>query len=317
MSYPAPFRPIPFRPIPIHESFTIVHPTPPTSDSSLGWAYLAPIVPQNTVAEIREEPISPPMEKIEVETVAVWGVPFAAVTMQGCLNFIDRWVSAHRRQAVPSGYLVTANLHYVMLHHEHPRIAEVTRDASLIIADGMPIVWRSRMGGKRLPERVAGADLIYEIARLSAENGYRVFLFGAADGVAQQAGERLAQMYPGLQIAGCYTPPFRALNDDEQAAMIQGIRETRPDILLVALGQPKGELWVLDHYRQINAAMTIQVGASFDFIIGKVQRAPKFFQKTGLEWLYRALSEPKRLIPRYMQNFRFLSKRIWRDFMGQ
>lgn len=294
-----------------------MNPTPQTSDSSTGWAYLAPIVPQSTVAEIRDEPISSPTEKIEVETVSIWGVPFGVVTMRGCLDFVDRWVMAHRRQAVPSGYMVTANLHYVMLHHEHPRMAEVTRDASLIIADGMPIVWRSKLAARKLPERVAGADLIYDIARLSAKQGYRLFLFGAADGVAQQAAERLSQLYPGLQIAGCYTPPFRTLSNDEQAAMIQGIRETRPDILLVALGQPKGELWVLEHYRQINAAMTIQVGASFDFIIGKVQRAPMFFQKTGLEWLYRALSEPKRLIPRYMQNFRFLGRMLLRDMLGR
>lgn len=292
-------------------------PTPFTNDSTSTWSYIAPIVPQNTAAEIHDEPISPPVEKIEVETVAVWGVPFASVTIQGCLDFIDRWVKAHRRQAVPSGYTVTANLHYVMLHHEHPRIPDVTRSASMVIADGMPIVWRSKLGPKKLPERVAGADLIYDIAKLAAQNGYRLFMFGAAEGVAQQAAERLTQMYPGLQIAGCYTPPFRALSDEEEAAMVQQIRQTNPDIVLVALGQPKGELWVLDHYKSIGAAMMIQVGASFDFIIGKVHRAPKFFQKTGLEWLYRALSEPKRLMPRYAQNFRFLARMIWHEIFAR
>jgi N-acetylglucosaminyldiphosphoundecaprenol N-acetyl-beta-D-mannosaminyltransferase len=294
-----------------------VNPTPFTSDSASTWSYVAPIVPQNAVTEIREAPISPAAEKIDVETVSVWGVPFASVTMQGCLDFIDRWIVAYRRRAVPSGYTVTANLHYVMLHHEHPRMAEVTREASLIIADGMPIVWRSRLGAKRLPERVAGADLIYDIAKLAAQKGYRLFLFGAAEGVAQQAGERLSQMYPGLQLAGCYTPPFRPLSEAEEAAMIQQIRDTKPDIMLVALGQPKGELWVLDHYRDVGAAMMIQVGASFDFIIGKVHRAPKFFQKTGLEWLYRALSEPKRLVPRYAQNFRFLARMMWQEMFGR
>jgi N-acetylglucosaminyldiphosphoundecaprenol N-acetyl-beta-D-mannosaminyltransferase len=269
------------------------------------------------VAEIQESPISSPLQKIEVETVSIWDVPFARVTMQGSLDFIDRWVNAHRRRAVPSGYTVTANLHYVMLHHEHPRISEVTRAASLIVADGMPIVWRSKLGSKALPERVAGADMIYDIARLSAAKGYRLFLFGAAEGVAQQAAERLTQLFPGLQIAGSYTPPFRALSETEELEMIQQIRDTQPDIVLVALGQPKGELWVLDHYQRINAAMMIQVGASFDFIIGKVHRAPKLFQTIGLEWLYRALSEPKRLVPRYAQNFRFLAQMIWREIFGR
>jgi N-acetylglucosaminyldiphosphoundecaprenol N-acetyl-beta-D-mannosaminyltransferase len=281
------------------------------------WSSAAPIVTQKAVSEIQEMPISSPLEKIEVETVSIWGVPFARVTMPGCLDFIDRWVNAHRRRAVPSGYTVTANLHYVMLHHEHSRISEVTQAASLIIADGMPIVWRSKLGSKNLPERVAGADLIYDIARLSAAQGYRLFLFGAADGVAQQAAERLTQLFPGLQIAGSYTPPFRPLSETEELEMIQEIRDTKPDIVLVALGQPKGELWVLDHYQKIGAAMMIQVGASFDFIIGKVHRAPKFFQKTGLEWLYRALSEPKRLVPRYAQNFRFLARMVWREIFGR
>lgn len=294
-----------------------MNPTPVTNDSISNWPYIAPIVTQNKEPEIQNEPISLPTGKIEVETVSVWGVPFAAVTMQGCVDFVDRWVQAHRRQRVPSGYTVTANLHYVMLHHEHPRIPDVTRGASLVIADGMPIVWRSKLGSKKLPERVAGADLIYDIAKLSAEQGYRLYLFGAAEGVAQQAAERLTQMYPGLQIAGCYTPPFRVLSETEEADMVQQIRDTKPDIMLVALGQPKGELWVLEHYQQIGAAMSIQVGASFDFIIGKVNRAPKFFQKTGLEWLYRALSEPKRLIPRYAQNFRFLVRMIGRDVFGR
>ena len=291
--------------------------TPLTSDIASPWSQVVPIVPQNGVSEIQEPQKAEPLGKIVPETVTVWGVPFAHVTMAGCLDFVDRWVSGHRQKQLASGYTVTANLHYVMLHHEHPRIADVTRNASLIIADGMPIVWRSRLENTPLPERVAGADLIYDLAKLAAQKGYRLFLFGAAEGVAQQAGERLTQMYPGLQIAGCYTPPFRDLTPDEQAAMIAQIRATKPDIVLVALGQPKGELWVLDHFEKIGAAMTIQVGASFDFIIGKVHRAPKIFQRTGLEWLYRALSEPKRLVPRYAQNFKFLARMLWRDCCGR
>jgi N-acetylglucosaminyldiphosphoundecaprenol N-acetyl-beta-D-mannosaminyltransferase len=272
-----------------------------------------PIVTHNPTADVGQPDNGPDRTKIPLEKVDVWGIPFAKVTMSSCLRFLDDWIGSVKQTGGVGGFTVTANLHYAMLHHEHPRMVEVTRQASMILADGMPIVWRSWLGRNRLPERVAGADLIYDLAHLAASRGYRLYLFGAADGVAQQAAERLQQLYPGLEIAGCCTPPFRQLSQEEEMQMLAQIRDSKPDIVLVALGQPKGEIWVLDHYRQINAPMMIQVGASFDFVIGRVRRAPKFFQRTGLEWLYRALSEPKRLLPRYTKNLLFLAKMLLRD----
>lgn len=289
-----------------------------SSDSVASWTIPAlPIVTHNPPADVRQQDNGPSQAAIPLEKVKVWGIPFARVTMSSCLRFIDDWITSVKRSGGVGGFTVTANLHYAMLHHEHPRIAEVTHKASMILADGMPIVWRSWLGRNRLPERVTGADLIYELAHLAASRGYRLYLFGAADGVAQEAAERLEQLYPGLEIAGCCTPPFRQLGPEEESQMIAQIRDSKPDIVLVALGQPKGEVWVLDHYRQINAPMMIQVGASFDFVIGRVRRAPKLFQRTGLEWLYRALSEPKRLVPRYTKNFLFLGKMLLRDMFSR
>jgi N-acetylglucosaminyldiphosphoundecaprenol N-acetyl-beta-D-mannosaminyltransferase len=247
----------------------------------------------------------------KLDVSRVWGVPFSLVDMPQCVHFLDQWISRGQ-----PGFVVTANLHYVMLHHQQEGIAEVTQQATMILADGMPIVWRSRLSSTPLPSRVTGADLIYKLAELAAQKSYRVFLFGAAEGVAAAAAEKLVEKYPGLQIAGCYSPPFRQLSEAETAEMLQGIKDTKPDIILVALGQPKGEFWVLNHYLKLQAPLTIQVGASFDFVAGRVRRAPVFFQRTGLEWLYRALSEPKRLVPRYARNMRFMFRMIMKDVIA-
>jgi N-acetylglucosaminyldiphosphoundecaprenol N-acetyl-beta-D-mannosaminyltransferase len=247
----------------------------------------------------------------KLDVSLVWGVPFSLVDMPQCLQFLDRWIS--RRQP---GFVVTANLHYVMLHHQQAGIAEVTQQATMILADGMPIVWRSRLSRTPLPSRVTGADLIYKLAELASQKSYRLFLFGAAEGVAAAAAEKLVEKYPGLQIAGCYSPPFRHLSEAETTEMLQSIKDTKPDIILVALGQPKGEFWVLNHYLKLQSPLTIQVGASFDFVAGRVRRAPVFFQRTGLEWLYRALSEPKRLVPRYARNMQFMLRMVIGDIIS-
>jgi N-acetylglucosaminyldiphosphoundecaprenol N-acetyl-beta-D-mannosaminyltransferase len=261
------------------------------------------------ISDSSEKEANSPMEKLpDLSVSRVWGVPFSLVDMPQCVDFLDRWISRKK-----PGFVVTANLHYVMLHHQQAGIAEVTRQATMILADGMPIVWRSRFSSTPLPSRVTGADLIYKLAELAAQKSYRLFLFGAAEGVAAAADEKLVEKYPGLQIAGCYSPPFHQLSETETSEMLQSIKDTQPDIILVALGQPKGEFWVLNHYLRLQTPLTIQVGASFDFVAGRVRRAPVFFQRTGLEWLYRALSEPKRLVPRYAKNMRFMFRMVIQD----
>lgn len=238
----------------------------------------------------------------------VWGVPFHAVNMEESLDAIERWVE----RGLP-GYAITANLNYAMLCDRDPRLLELTRKAALVLCDGMPIYWRSRWNTCKLPERVAGADLIYRLAERCAQKGLRMYLYGAAEGIAQRTAEILTEMYPGLQIVGWQSPPFGASTVEEVQQSLAQIREAKPDVLLVALGQPKGEYWIQYHYQSLNVPISIQVGASFDFVAGVWQRAPVFFQRTGLEWLYRACSDPKRLIPRYTRNILFLLKSLRRD----
>lgn len=205
-------------------------------------------------------------------------------------------------------YFITANLNYLMLTEQDPRLAEVNARSLAVVADGHPIVKRSRATAQPLPCRVAGADMIVELARLSAAKGYRMFFLGAAPGVAQAAAAELCRIFPGLPVAGCYSPPFRPLTDDEHSAMLNMIHDARTDILLVAFGQPKGELWIHDNLADLQVPLSIQLGASFDFLAGVARRAPAVWQWLELEWLYRGLCHPRRLGPRYAKNILFLAK---------
>jgi N-acetylglucosaminyldiphosphoundecaprenol N-acetyl-beta-D-mannosaminyltransferase len=240
----------------------------------------------------------------------VWGCDFAQIDMPGTLRYIDAIVE----QKIPE-YLITANLNYLMLCDRIPRLAEFTKKSALTLCDGMPIYWRSKLNVVKLPERVAGADLIFSLAERCADKGYRLFLMGGAEGVAEQAAVKLREMHPKLTIAGVECPPFRPLSSDEHQALCNRIREAKPDVLLIAFGQPKGEFWIEENYQSLGVPLSIQLGASFDFIVGTAKRAPVALQKLGLEWLYRACHDPKRLFPRYMNNAWFLLKSLRRDLL--
>ncbi len=235
----------------------------------------------------------------------VWDTPFAVVDMPGTLKLADDIVRARKPE-----YFVTANLNYLMLVERCPQLSEVNRRAAAVLADGHPIVLRSRCGSNPLPCRVAGSDLILELAQLCAERGYSMFLLGAAEGVAAKAATELLARNPKLQIAGTYSPPFRPLSSAETDEMVTQVNRSRADILLVAFGQPKGELWIYEHLPKLQVPLSIQLGASFDFLAGTAKRAPAAWQRLGLEWLYRALSDPKRLGPRYAANIIYLLRKL-------
>lgn len=237
----------------------------------------------------------------------VWDVPFDAVCLAEAVDRIDELIQG----GAPS-YVITANLNYVMLHHQQPELRQVTEDADLILADGQPIVWQSRRSGVPLPERVAGSEMIFHLAQRAAEHGWGIYFLGGVPGVGQKCAERMQELYPGLRIAGVESPPFRPLTPQEQREQRARIQRARPDLLLVAFGQPKGELWIHQHYKDYGVPVSIQLGASFDFIAGTAKRAPPVWQRCGMEWAYRMLSDPKRLLPRYAANARFLGRALLR-----
>jgi N-acetylglucosaminyldiphosphoundecaprenol N-acetyl-beta-D-mannosaminyltransferase len=232
--------------------------------------------------------------------------------MEQTLDEIDRLVAAGR----PS-YFITANLYYAMLSDQNAELAAVNREAAFILADGMPLVWASRWRGRRLPERVAGSDLIFHVAALAARRGYRVFFLGGPPGVADEATRKLTERYPGLQVVGNDAPPDIArMTLEEEAALIARVRALRPDLLIGAFGQPKGELWIARNAEALGVPVCMQLGASIDFAAERVRRAPRWMQKTGLEWLFRTLQEPRRLAPRYLKNAAFLLRMLARDLAG-
>ena len=230
-----------------------------------------------------------------IETVEVLGLPIARITQEQMLDMVDHLIAEQK-----PNFFITANLHYAKLCDSHPELAEVNRKAAFIVADGMPLVWSSWLKPrKKLPGRVTGSDGLFQICQRAAQRGYRVFLLGAAPEIAVRAAEELRNRYPGLKIVGIETPMLSELDKEEMARLITKIRDTSPDILFVAFGQPKGEIWLSEHLEELGVPACIQIGASLDFAAGKMSRAPRWMQRTGTEWLYRLSQEPKRLLSRY------------------
>lgn len=243
-----------------------------------------------------------------VPRATIWGLPLVCVRRSQAVDLVEQLIAGGRPH-----FFITANLHYAMLTDRDPRLADVNRRAAFLVADGMPLVWYSRLRQRHLPERVAGADLIYELCQRAALRGHRVFLLGGAPGVAVAAAQDLCRRFPGLHIAGVESPPFRPLTTQEQGDLIGRIRHARPDLLLIAFGQPKGELWLSENCHALGVPVCVQIGATLDFVAGRVRRAPRWLQRLGLEWVFRAVQEPRRLAPRYFADLLFLAKAILRD----
>jgi len=256
-------------------------------------------------------PQDPPVATGKPDPVWVWGVPFSPVTFGETVATIDRLMA----KKTPS-YIITANLHYVMVSENDSRLQKHNNAAALVLADGMPIVWASRWRSRRLPERVTGSDLLPMLCERAADTGHRVYFLGAAPGVGDEAAKKLTERFPRLNVVGVSAPPFRELSAEEHDALITTVRNAKPDLLFVAFGQPKGEYWVHQNYERLGVPVVMQVGASLDFAAGKVRRAPRWMQRFGLEWFYRFATDPLRLGGRYWANFRFAVKMLFRDLIN-
>ena len=234
----------------------------------------------------------------------VLGLPFARLNFEQTVDYVVQSIADQK-----PGYFITANLNYAMLSHRDKRLSEVNRNAAFLSADGMPIVWLSRLKRMPLPERVAGSDLLPALCKESAERGYRVFLLGAAEGVGLEAAKKLQQKYPKLQIAGVASPHLSNMSAEEEEKLCAQIKDSGAQLIFAALGQPKGEIWIAKNHHRWGNAIAVQVGASIDFAAGRIQRAPSWTHTTGLEWLYRLLQQPRRLTSRYASNALFLFSR--------
>jgi N-acetylglucosaminyldiphosphoundecaprenol N-acetyl-beta-D-mannosaminyltransferase len=245
-------------------------------------------------------------------TAWVWGLPLATMTRPEAAEAVMQLIEAGR----PS-FFITANTHYAMLTAERPELRELNDRAAFLLADGAPLVWASRRGPTPIPERVAGSDLVYDLCEHAARLRRRIYLLGGAEGVAEEAARRFQSLYPGLIIAGTASPAPGSLSGDGCRRLIAGVREARPDLLMVALGQPKGELWLDQHLGELGVPVSVQVGATLDFVAGRVRRAPKALQKAGMEWAFRIYTDPARLAPRYARNAFFVFGNLARELAGR
>lgn len=210
-------------------------------------------------------------------------------------------------QRIPVQHVVI-NASKINLMAEDAKLAEIVNAAPLINADGQSIVWAGRFLGHDIPERVAGIDLFVNLVEQSTQKGYRVFYFGATEEVVSAVVEKHQAMYPNLQVAGYRNGYFEEHESDEIAL---SIRESKADIVFVAFSSPKKEYWIHAHKETMNVPFVMGVGGSFDVVAGVTKRAPKWMQKTGLEWFYRFVQEPRRMFKRYfVGNLRFLKKVI-------
>jgi N-acetylglucosaminyldiphosphoundecaprenol N-acetyl-beta-D-mannosaminyltransferase len=197
-------------------------------------------------------------------------------------------------------------------------LREAYQQASLILADGWPVVAASRLLRKRLPERVAGSDVVPNLfASMDGVSPLRVYLLGAAPGVGVRAAANIQQRFPGVKVVGVDSPPIGfERHADENETSLARIADAQPDLLVVGLGAPKQELWVHAHRHAIRAKVAICAGATIDFLAGEKRRAPKWLRCLGLEWLHRLCSEPKRLGRRYLKDGVVFPLIVWREMQA-
>jgi N-acetylglucosaminyldiphosphoundecaprenol N-acetyl-beta-D-mannosaminyltransferase len=221
-------------------------------------------------------------------------------------------------------YVCTGNLDHLTMLHKDRDFRAIYAKAALVLADGMPIIWLSKLAARRnrgvtpLRERVAGSDLFWELGRVSAQNGLRLFLLGGMPGAAERAANALRERHPGAVVCGTYCPPFETFHTPVEQARIEAkIREAAPDVLLVGLGAPKQEKWIADHKDAVQVPVSIGVGGSFEMAAGMVKRAPLWAQRCGMEWVCRMSQDPRRLVRRYLgRDLPFLFLLLARTLLG-
>jgi N-acetylglucosaminyldiphosphoundecaprenol N-acetyl-beta-D-mannosaminyltransferase len=229
--------------------------------------------------------------------VDVLGVEVSAIDMAQALATIDGWIAAGARQ-----YVCVTGVHGVMESQRDHLLRQIHNGAGLVTPDGMPLVWLARHAGFPHVTRVYGPDLMLASCQASVAREYRHFFYGGAPGVAERLSDRLRERFPGLRVVGSYSPPFRPGVSLEETAVIDRINAAAADIVWVGLSTPKQELWMHQHRPHLTAPVLIGVGAAFDFHAGVKRQAPRWMQRSGLEWFFRLTQEPRRLWRRYSRN---------------
>jgi N-acetylglucosaminyldiphosphoundecaprenol N-acetyl-beta-D-mannosaminyltransferase len=245
-----------------------------------------------------------------IERADILGVGVSAVNMAMAVDTIEAWVSRGEAH-----YVCVTGVHGVMESHRRKALREIHNSAGLVAPDGMPLVWLSRLKGFRHVTRVYGPDLMLAVCERSVRHRYRHYLYGGAPRVGERLAENLRLRFPGLNVVGIHSPPFRELEPKEDQVVVDEINRARPHIVWVGISTPRQEVWMAKHVGQLHAPVLIGVGAAFDFHAGTKRQAPRWMMRAGLEWLFRLIQEPKRLGPRYVVNNPLFLGLVMREFL--
>lgn len=233
------------------------------------------------------------VDKSSIPTCNIMGVDVAAIDMNWLINYINSNI-----KSLSGDYICVSNVHTTVTAYEDHEYCNVQNGGIMAIPDGGPLSSVGRKRGYINMQRTTGPNLMGEIFKISAEKGYRHYFYGSTDETLEKLYAALIDAYPGIQIAGMYSPPFRPMTEAEDKAIVERINETEPDFVWVGLGAPKQEKWMAAHQGRVKGLM-VGVGAGFDYYAGNIERAPEWMQKSNLEWVYRLIQDPKRLFGRY------------------
>ena len=220
------------------------------------------------------------------------------VNLHDTIDIISSWIVNKS-----PNYICHVPAHAIMSCYEAPELLDIYNSSGLNVPDGMSIVWIMKMAGYKNVDRVYGPDLLLKMCENGLANGIRHYFYGGSPQALEKMIQNIRNMFPGINIVGYNSPPFRELKDYEQEELNAQIIKSNADIVWVGLGSPKQEAWMKQNIKRINGPVMIGVGAAFDFISGNKPQAPKLIQKIGMEWLFRWFSEPRRLFKRYIINY--------------
>lgn len=235
--------------------------------------------------------------QIQPPRVNLLGVSVDCVDMQEALDIVEGFIVSGEPH-----YVVTPNLHFVALADKNLLFRNAINNADLCLADGVPLLWISRLKRVPLKGRVNGTDFVHALCERLAPTTWPIFLLGTTEENNAAAARNLEKLYPGLKVAGRYSPPFGFEDSSESKKICNLIIESGAKVVFVAFSDPKRELWIVDNYKSMGGPVCIGIGGSLDFIAGSVRRAPVWMQRKGLEWFFRVVVEPRRLGKRYMRD---------------
>jgi N-acetylglucosaminyldiphosphoundecaprenol N-acetyl-beta-D-mannosaminyltransferase len=252
--------------------------------------------------------------------VSLFGINIHRIDLDEAAQTLLDW----SRRSAEEGcrYVVTPNVDHAVLLQHHGGLRDAYQQASMVVADGAPLVAAARLLGRPLRGRVAGSDLVPRMLELAGASGQpnqplRVFLLGAAPGVGQRAAFNIVRRYANVEVIGVHSPPLGFEHDPQANRLaLEAVARHKPDLVIVGLGAPKQELWVHRHAREIEARVAICAGATIDFLAGEKRRSPRWMQRVGLEWLHRLASEPRRLASRYFRDAIVFPQLVWHEWRG-